>query len=69
MQKEHLSKDEEGIFMYTQNIVDKINYLESNPDVKEKYKTEGKKYILENFNINKVGKMWEDAINELVLIK
>jgi len=69
MQKEHLSKDEEGVFTYTQNIVDKINYLEQNSDVKEKYKNEGKKYILENFNINKVGKMWEDAINDLVSLK
>ena len=66
MQTQTLSKDEEGLFNYTENIVDKINYLENNPEIKEHYKNIGKKYILDNFNIEKVGKMWENYINQLV---
>lgn len=66
MQKEALSKDLEGKFTCTYNIVAKINYLENNPDLKEKYRIEGQNYILENFNIEKVGKMWVNFIDELV---
>ena len=51
---------------YGMNIVDKINYLEANPEIKEFYKNAGKNYILENFNIEKVGKMWIDFINDLI---
>ena len=65
MQLEHLSKDEEGIFKYTDNIVDKINYLEANPEVKEHYKNAGRQYVLDNFNINKIGGMWDNFINNL----
>ena len=66
MQKEALSKDEEGIFKYTENIVNTIKFLEANPNIKEQYKNNGKNYILENFNINRVGKMWVDFINDLI---
>ena len=66
MQTQTLSKDEEGLFNYTENIVDKINYLESNPEIKEQYKNLGKQYILDNFNIEKIGKMWKNYINQLV---
>jgi len=65
MQTEKLSKDEEGFFNYTENIVNKINYLENNPEIKEHYRNAGKQYILDNFNIDKIGKMWENYINEL----
>ena len=65
MQTEKLSKDEEGFFNYTENIVNKINHLENNPKVKEHYRNAGKQYILDNFNIDKIGKMWENYINEL----
>jgi glycosyltransferase involved in cell wall biosynthesis len=63
MQKEALSKDLEGKFKITQNIIDKINYLESNPQIKENIRQQGKDYILNNFNINDIGKMWEIIIN------
>jgi glycosyltransferase involved in cell wall biosynthesis len=66
MQTEALSKDEEGRFMCTKNIIDKINYLEAYPEVKEQYREAGKKYILESFNADKVGKMWGKYINELI---
>jgi len=65
MQKEPLSKDIEGKFKNNENaFIEKINYLESNPEVKEKYK-KGRNYIIEKFNSEKVGKMWNDFINEL----
>ena len=42
----------------TKNIVEKIKYLEKNPDIKLSYKNSGPSYIRENFNINVVGKKW-----------
>lgn len=66
MQLESLSKDEDGIFKYTDNIVEKINYLENNPDIKQQYQNKGRQYILDNFNINRVGAMWVDFINDLI---
>ena len=62
MQTEQLSKDESGKFQYTQNIIDKINYLENNPDIKEKLRTGGKEYILNRFNSTEVGKMWDKLL-------
>lgn len=65
IQQEALTKDEQGQFNYTKNIVEKINYLESNPQIKEKIRNEGKEYILNRFNAKKVGQMWETFINDL----
>lgn len=66
MQKEPLSKDLEGKFNYTDNIVDKIQYLENNPAIKESLVETGNEYIIGNFNSKKVGGMWNDFINNLV---
>lgn len=66
IQQEALTKDELGQFNYTKNIVEKINYLESNPQIKEKIRNEGKEYILSRFNAKKVGQMWETFINDLL---
>jgi glycosyltransferase involved in cell wall biosynthesis len=66
MQKESLSKDLEGIFKYNDNIVNKINYLESNPKIKEDLINTGKQYILDKFNANRIGNMWQSFINEIV---
>jgi glycosyltransferase involved in cell wall biosynthesis len=66
MQKESLSKDLDGIFKYTDNIVDKINYIESNPTIKEGLMFTGKDYILGKFNANKIGSMWQSFINNLI---
>jgi hypothetical protein len=62
MQVEQLSKDDNGKFQYTQNIIDKITYLENNPDVKEKLRQGGKEYILNRFNLNTIGKMWDELL-------
>jgi FkbM family methyltransferase len=69
MQKEPLSKDLERMFTCTENIVDKINYLEANPEIKQRFKNSGQDYILENFNSNKVGEMWVSFIDNLIEIK
>jgi len=65
MQKESLSKDETGLFTCTDNIVKKLNYLDNNPELKQKVQTEGKKFILDKLNANKVGNMWVEFITEL----
>lgn len=65
MQAESLSKDLEGKFKCTQNIVEKINFLENNPQIKQKLRETGKKYILDKFNIETVGNMWINFINNL----
>lgn len=66
MQKESLSKDLDGVYKYTNHIVEKIKYLEANPQIKEELRSKGKQYILDKFNSNKVGSMWIDFINQLL---
>jgi glycosyltransferase involved in cell wall biosynthesis len=66
MQSEPLSKDLEGKFTCTHNIVDKIKYLEANPQIKEEIRAKGKDYILGRFNAAKVGNMWKDFIDDLL---
>lgn len=66
MQQESLTKDEQGLFNYTKNIIEKINFLEANPAIKEEIRSKGKDYILGKFNAKKVGQMWEKFINELL---
>ena len=66
LQKESLTKDEAGVFKDNiKNIVDKINYLESNPQLKEKVRREGKSFILNKLSPNIVGKTWDNFIIEL----
>ena len=65
MQVESLSKDLDGKFTCTHNIVDKIKYLEANPQVKEEIRAKGKEYILSKFNSDKVGSMWGKFLLEL----
>ena len=50
---------------FEDNIVDKIKYLEANPQVKEEIRSKGKEYILNKFNSNKVGLMWVEFISDL----
>jgi glycosyltransferase involved in cell wall biosynthesis len=65
MQGEALSKDFDGKFKYTDNIINTINYLEENPQIKENIRQHGRNYILSKFNINVVGDMWVNFINDL----
>jgi glycosyltransferase involved in cell wall biosynthesis len=66
MQSEALTKDLDGKFTITDNIVEKIKFLEENPEIKEDIRRRGKDYILSKFNVNKIGSMWVDFINDLV---
>lgn len=66
IQNESLTKDLEGKFTITDNIVKKIKYLEENPQIKENIRQHGRNYILSKFNVNKIGSMWVDFINELI---
>lgn len=65
IQKEALTKDVEGKFTITDNIVEKIKFLEENPQIKEDIRRRGKDYIIEKFNVNKIGNMWVEFLNEL----
>ena len=65
MQNEALTKDLEGKFTITDNIVEKIKYLEENPQIKEDLRIRGKDSIISRFNVNTVGQMWIDLINKL----
>ena len=65
MQKEALTKDLDGKFNYTPNIVEKIKYLEANPQIKEEIRQKGKEYIVSKFNVQTVGRMWDELISKL----
>jgi hypothetical protein len=65
IQNEALTKDLDGKFTITDNIVSKIKELENNPQIKEEIRKKGKDYIISSFNVDKVGKMWVDLISKL----
>lgn len=66
IQSEALTKDLDGKFTITDNIVNKIKFLEENPQIKEDIRKRGTDYIVDNFNVNKIGAMWIDFINTLI---
>jgi glycosyltransferase involved in cell wall biosynthesis len=65
MQNESLSKDFDGAFKNTDNIIQKINYLENNPELKQEIRSGSKEYIVSNFSVNKIGVMWQEFIERL----
>lgn len=56
MEEERLS--EESKLDCIDNIIDKIKWLETNPDAKEKARKAGIDYIVNNFDINVIGPKW-----------
>ena len=46
------------------NIVEKIKFLEANPQVKEEKRIKGREFVMNNFNLEKVGGMWSDFLNK-----
>jgi glycosyltransferase involved in cell wall biosynthesis len=66
MQGDALSKDLDGKFKCTDNIINIINYLEENQQIKENVRQHGRNYILNKFNTSTVGNMWINFINDLV---
>ncbi len=65
MNEEPLSKDEEGIFTTTDNIVSALNYLEDRRDYKDQI-TAGGYIILDKFSTDTVGRQWDNFINEMI---
>ena len=41
-------------------------FFSQNPEIKEDIRRRGKDYILSKFNVNKIGSMWVDFINDLM---
>jgi glycosyltransferase involved in cell wall biosynthesis len=66
MQGDALSKDLDGKFKCTDNIINIINYLEENQQIKENVRQHGRNYILNKFNTSTVGNMWINFINDLI---
>ncbi len=70
LQKEALTKDLDEKFKNNiDNIINSINYLEQNLEIKNNIRKTGQSYILDNFNIDRVGNMWTDFIKKLCMIK
>ncbi len=66
IQNEPLTKDSGDKFANNiDNIVKAVEYLESNPKLKNFVKNNGKKYIIENFNIKKIGEKWKNLIHSI----
>lgn len=68
MQSEALSKDIDGKFNVTDNIEEKIKYLENNPLIKDTIRLNCSRYILDTFNVDNVGKKWDSLLNMLLSI-
>ncbi len=54
---------EEPKLDYTKNIIEKLNFLDSNPSYKNEKREKGIEYIRDNFSINKIGPMWVDFLD------
>lgn len=65
IQKEPLTKDEDDVYKYTDNIVKKVKQLESETKYINDISNSSSKYILDKFSIDKIGKLWVDLINSL----
>jgi glycosyltransferase involved in cell wall biosynthesis len=66
LNNEPLTKDTDHKFKNNiDNFIKAINFLEKNPSLKNFIKNNGKKYIIDNFNINKIGKKWAELINSI----
>jgi len=65
MQNEPLSKDLEGKFKCVDNIVEVIELIEQNDELKRDIREYGSFSITDRFNVNRVGQMWSDFINKL----
>jgi glycosyltransferase involved in cell wall biosynthesis len=65
IQKEPLTKDEEGIYKYTNNIVSKVQELQLRVEDINDISNSSSNYILDNFSVNRIGKMWINLLNSL----
>lgn len=51
---------------YTGNIKDKLIEIENTPNLKKQIREKSINSIKDRFSINKVGKMWEDLLNQFI---
>jgi glycosyltransferase involved in cell wall biosynthesis len=65
MNQESLSKDLDGIFNNSELLVKKYNELESTGNLKKYVKENGFDYIINNFKVENIGKLWVDFLNRL----
>jgi glycosyltransferase involved in cell wall biosynthesis len=65
MQKEPLTKDLNGVFTHIEPIVEFMEQLKDNKELRDQYSKNGQQYVTEMFNPIRVGKMWEDLIAEM----
>ena len=63
-------KNETKNKIYNEDIikkfVDKINYLENNPSIKEDIKQRGYDFAMKSFNIDNIGKKWLKYLNNIL---
>jgi len=65
MNQESLSKDLDGIFNNSELLVKKYDELESTGNLKKYVRENGFNYIIDNFKVENIGKMWVDFLNRL----
>lgn len=46
-------------------IVDKLNFLEMNPDLKNNIRQKGMQWVQDRYNINRIGSMWANFLKSL----
>jgi glycosyltransferase involved in cell wall biosynthesis len=66
MQEEPLSKDEDGKFTITDNILRKVYYLENNPEIKNNFRNSCTQDMLSKFSSGVIGEKWVNFLNELL---
>jgi GR25 family glycosyltransferase involved in LPS biosynthesis len=54
---------EEPLFGNIDKVVEKVQYLEANSDLKDKLRKAGKEYVLKTFNIETVGIEWQKFLH------
>jgi hypothetical protein len=69
MQREPVSQDPLGLFKSEeaiQNVIAAVAHLEQNPELKNKVKTDGARFITSKLHPNRVGQMWLNFIAQLI---
>ena len=54
---------EEPKLIETKHIVEKVKFLEENPQIKESFRQKGIEYIQNNFDINIIGHKWVNFLS------
>lgn len=65
IQAEALTQDPDRKFDRIDNIIDKINFLEQNPELKEELRQKSYKFVNANYNTGIIGEKWNKLIEKL----